>query len=183
MGAISRGRLISTRRFMKFESHVLWESASAAPIVARVAVAGDFLPAGRIAVSPTLSWREAGARLAPAFEGVSLSLVNLECAIDVDGLQPQPLSGIGEIVSAPAASLDYLPPAHARVVGLANNHSYDFGPIGVARTRQALACRGITPLGGTHAPRPSGSLCLARSWQCPDRILGRSKGIAPTRHA
>jgi len=126
---------------------VLWESRECEPVAARVAIAGDFLPAGDLAFPPGKDWSAMAGALASCFEHASISFVNLESALDVDGLAPRPLSGIGEIVAASAATLDYLAAIHARVVGIANNHSYDFAAAGVARTRAAISGRGVMPLG------------------------------------
>ena len=131
---------------MKGLAQVLWDSACGEPIAARIAIAGDFLPAGALA-RPTGGWREAARALAPHFSDVDFAIVNLECALDAEGLAPRPLAGLGIIVSAPSAALDYLTEVRARAIGLANNHSYDFGSVGVKHTLRALSARNLVPLG------------------------------------
>ena len=54
------------------------------------------------------------------------SFVNLECALDAEDLPARPPVGIGQLVSAPAASLEFLRAIRCGVVGSANNHSFDF---------------------------------------------------------
>jgi hypothetical protein len=55
----------------------------------------------------------------------------------------------------------------AEAVGIANNHSYDFGEAGVQQTRQAIAQRGMIPLG---AGRTLQSAPEASVWQGPGEI-------------
>ena len=97
-------------------SFVLWESATAAPVAERIAIGGDFLPAGTLAV-PAAGWRAAATAVASHFADVALTFVNLECPLQTGDLPPRKLCGLGQIVSAPAAALDYLDEIRARVVG------------------------------------------------------------------
>lgn len=131
----------------------VWESATAAPIAAKIAIAGDFLPAGAIDVPAPNGWRAAATALASHFDDIALSLVNLECPVQTENLPSRKLCGLGQIVSAPAAALDYLDEIRARVVGICNNHAYDYGHEGVARTRQAIEARQMIPLGAGHTLR------------------------------
>ena len=129
-------------------SHLkIWQSPDPEPVAARIAIAGDYLPAGRLAFPPGGSWRGMANRLAEHFEDVDTSLVNLEACVDTDRLDPRTLIGLGQIVSAPAASLNYLRGIRADTVGIANNHSYDYGDQGVARTKAALARNDMVSLG------------------------------------
>lgn len=126
---------------------VLWESSEREHPAARVAIAGDFLPAGTLALPKGGSWRDAAGALAPCFGDVATTFANLECSIDTNGLAARRLLGLGTIVAAPAQALDYLAVIRAAAVGFANNHSYDFGRAGVERTRQALARRHLSLVG------------------------------------
>lgn len=126
---------------------ILWKSDDTEPVVARIAIAGDFLPAGKPDLPVPDSWSDAAAALAPCFEDVTTAFVNLECSIDTDGLTARKLCGLGDIVSAPSAVLDYLAAIRAAAVGFANNHTYDFGDKGVERTRRALAYRNFSLIG------------------------------------
>ncbi|HKV03872.1 MAG TPA: CapA family protein [Candidatus Acidoferrales bacterium] len=148
------------------QRRVLWEDAHAGPIVARIAVAGDFLPAGKLSV-PAGVWRDAARGLATHFDDVAISFMNLECALAADGLSARPLLGLGQIVSAPAASLDFLEIIRAHPVGLGNNHAYDFRAAGVDRTRGELVRRGMVPLGAGRALRSAPEVFL---WEGPGEI-------------
>jgi len=118
----------------------------AEPVAARIAIAGDFLPAGNLALPPG-GWRAATRGLAPYFDDVATSFLNLECALDADNLPARPPAGLGQTVSAPSASLEYLQAIRCSFVGCANNHTFDFRAAGVERTRAAVARHGIVPLG------------------------------------
>jgi len=137
---------------VKAAGKILWSakaaaSESPASIAARIAIAGDFLPAGRLSIGASANWSGLAAPLAPLFEDVAATFLNLECALDTHGLCARALNGLGDIVSAPESSLDYLAAIHARAVGIANNHAFDFGDSGVRRTREAITRRGFAPLG------------------------------------
>lgn len=133
---------------------VFWASGKPGQATARVAIAGDFLPSGSLAL-PGRGWTEAADGIEPLFEDIDFSFVNLECPLDAGGLALRPVSGIGQIVSAESASLDYLKAIRCAAVGLANNHAYDFGHAGVGRTRVALAARDFIPLGAGRTLRDS----------------------------
>ena len=147
-------------------ANVLWESGRAEPIAARIAVAGDFLPCGKLTIPPG-GWREAVDPLSGHFSEIEAAFLNLECPVGVERLAPRTLTGLGDIVSAPMAALDYMEALRARVVGFANNHSYDFGGAGVERTLSAIAQRGIVPLGAGKTLREDPDAFV---WQGPYRI-------------
>jgi Bacterial capsule synthesis protein PGA_cap len=129
-------------------SHLkIWQSPEPEPVAARIAIAGDFLPAGRLEFPPNGSWCGMANRLAGHFEDVDTSFVNLEACVDADGLEPRTPIGLGQIVSAPLASLNYLQGIRAGTVSIANNHSYDYGDQGVARTKTALVRNEMVSLG------------------------------------
>jgi Bacterial capsule synthesis protein PGA_cap len=132
---------------------VLWESAARGPIAARVAICGDFLPAGKLAIECDESWSDKARGLHEYFADVAATFANLEATLDCDALAPRVLNGLGQIVAAPAASLAYMHAIHSRAVGIANNHIYDFGDAGVQRTRAAVAFTGMTPLGAGFSTR------------------------------
>jgi poly-gamma-glutamate capsule biosynthesis protein CapA/YwtB (metallophosphatase superfamily) len=125
---------------------ILWESTRGEPIAARIAVAGDFLPAGNLALPPG-GWRDAARGLAAHFDDVAISFVNLECSLDAASLPARRPLGLGQTVSAPAQSLEYLQVIRCRVVGFANNHSFDFRREGIERTRGAVARHDMIPIG------------------------------------
>ncbi|MFZ3201034.1 MAG: CapA family protein [Candidatus Acidiferrales bacterium] len=152
---------------MKRDDLILWESPRGRPVAARVAVAGDFLPAGKLAISAASRWGEMASPLADHFGDVAATFANLESTLDAEGLMARRLCGIGEIVAAPRTALEYLGAIHSRGVGIANNHSYDFGPAGVERTRDAISEFGMAPLGaGRTLKDPPG----IHVWQGPGDI-------------
>jgi hypothetical protein len=140
---------------MNAETTTLWRSPARESIAARIAIAGDFLPSGKLAIRDGLSWREMADGIAGCFDDVAATFVNLECCVDIGGLQPRPLSGLGNIVSAPAHSLDYLAAIRTAAVGIANNHSFEFGEAGVERTRNAISRHSMNSLGAGRTMRES----------------------------
>jgi len=170
---------------------ILWESGEREPIAARVAIAGDFLPAGKLALASDGSWGDEARGLHEYFADVDTTFANLEAALDCESLVARAVAGLGQVVSAPSASLAYLAAIHSQAMGIANNHSYDFGDEGVQRTRDAIGCRGMMPLGAgcTTRDRPEVSL-----WEGPggarvgfwaaakaasDLAGGNSRGVEP----
>jgi hypothetical protein len=146
---------------------VLWESPRAREIAVRIAIAGDFLPAGRLYFSANGTWRDQAAGVAPTFRDISASFVNLEAVLDPANLTAQRLCGLGDIVSASPNCLDYLDALHARFIGIANNHIYDFGSPGVSRTREAIEKWGATALGAGRDLRAEPEIAI---WQGPGGI-------------
>jgi hypothetical protein len=180
------------------QSLVLWASPPDRTIAARIGIAGDFLPAGKLTFSnhfstrrsphcsPDDAWREMAARLAPHFEDAAISVANLEAALDSSDLPARPLYGLGDIVSAPSACLEYLESIHASILGIANNHIYDFGAEGIARTREAISAREMVALG---AGRDLCSEPEVTVWQGPEGIrvgfwaAARATSDPATRHS
>jgi Bacterial capsule synthesis protein PGA_cap len=147
---------------------ILWQSPAAEPVAARIAIAGDFIPAGNLDV-PSGGWHEAAQTLAPTFAGCDATFLNLECALDCADLRPRPPAGLGQTVSAPAACLDYVRSltSATTILGSANNHSFDFNLTGVERTRAAVARSGMIPIGAGRTLRDSPDTWL---WQGPGEI-------------
>ncbi len=127
---------------------VLWRAPTPQAIVSRIAIAGDFLPAGNLTLPAENDWVRPALRLEGHFDDIDTTFLNLEATLDSAGLVPRKLGGLGDIVSAPAAVLDYLGAIRARAVGLANNHTYDFGDRGVERTRAAIERYCMVGVGG-----------------------------------
>lgn len=151
---------------MSAPAYIVWSSGRDEPIASRVAIGGDFLPSGALAL-PAGGWRESARSLAPLFDGIAATFVNLECALDAEGLSSRPLIGLGQLVSGPSAALDYLAAIRCCVISLANNHSYDFGAAGIERTRRAAASLGIAPLGAGSTLRCPPDTYL---WQGPGNV-------------
>lgn len=165
----------------------LWKSDDREPVVARIAIAGDFLPAGKLELPAADSWSDAATALAPCFEDVATAFVNLECSIDAGGLAARKLCGLGDTVSAPSAALDYLVAIRAAAVGFANNHTYDFGDQGVERTRQALAHRNFSLIGAGRSTTSPPDIYV---WRGPGSIkvglwaaAKASHNLADNKHA
>lgn len=160
-------------------THILWESPRAEPVASRIAIAGDFLPAGDLQFPAQSGWREMAQGLSAHFDDVDASFINLECALDASDLTARPLNGLGEIVAAPSSSLDYLEAIRCQAVGIANNHAYDFGDAGVERTRAAISQHRMIPLGAglTLQSAPESFL-----WQGPGEIRVGFWAAAKTTH-
>jgi|GEM_PF-1407543 len=129
---------------------VLWNSGLGEEVATKIAIAGDFLPAGQLSLPPGASWREMASNLAQYFDDVATTFANLECPVGDKSLSSRPLNGIGQIVFSHETSLEYLRAIRAHAVGIANNHSYDFYDQGVGQTREAIASYGMIPLGAGH---------------------------------
>jgi hypothetical protein len=172
-------------------SMTLWESPQRELVVARVAIAGDFLPAGELTIPDGTSWRELASNLAAYLDDVDATFANLECALDAEGLPARPLAGVGANVSATSKTLDYLAALRAQAIGIANNHSYDFGSSGVDRTQNAISCRGMVPLGAArtlndppevHVWQGPGDVRVgfwAAAKACADLATHRTLGVEP----
>lgn len=102
-------------------------------------------------MDPGSGWQEMALGVAPHFADVATTFANLEATLDAEPLPPRTQIGLGQIVSAPSASLAYLQALRVQVVGIANNHSYDFGQAGVHRTHHAISRRGMIPLGAGNS--------------------------------
>ena len=121
---------------------ILWESTQAEPIAARIAIAGDFLPAGNLAL-PLGGWGTASRGIAPYFDDVVISFMNLESALDAENLPARPPMGLGQTVSAPSASLEYLRAIRCGVLDAPTITAWIFAPPGLhalARRSLAAAC-------------------------------------------
>lgn len=145
----------------------LWQAGNCSEIKTRIAIAGDFLPAGDLSAAGATSWRELAVPLLPNFADVDTTFVNLECALGVEGLCARPLNGIGQTVSANREALEYLGAIRCCAVGIANNHTYDFGPAGVQRTRDALLARQFVPLGAARTLRDEPDIFV---WRGPGNL-------------
>ncbi len=133
---------------------------------------GDFLPAWKFAeqrprVHSASDWKQMSEHLGPYFNDVNVSFLNCECTLNTAGLPPRPLNGLGDIVSSYGACLEYLASLRANVIGIANNHAYDYGPAGVERTREAISARGLVALGAGSTLQTLPEVFV---WQGPGNI-------------
>jgi poly-gamma-glutamate capsule biosynthesis protein CapA/YwtB (metallophosphatase superfamily) len=152
---------------MSDQNLVLWHSGDGERVVTRVAIAGDFLPAGNLTLPAGATWRHMALNLAAYFEDVAATFVNLECTVAEKALPSRPLTGIGQIVLAAQDSLEYLESIRVQAVGIANNHSYDFRDAGVAQTRNAISNHGMIPLGAGRTTRQPPDVFI---WQGPHNL-------------
>jgi hypothetical protein len=117
--------------------------------VCRFGVAGDFLPAAGLAPAASESWSERAELLRPLFRDLEFSIANLECPVNVGGMAPRIKASLGDTFSAEPEALDYLSSLRVNVVGLANNHLYDYGRSGASKTLETVK-REFSPCGFGH---------------------------------
>jgi poly-gamma-glutamate capsule biosynthesis protein CapA/YwtB (metallophosphatase superfamily) len=125
---------------------ILWEKKNA-QVHFRVALTGDYLPSAGFGVTAKCDWKCQAAKLAPYFENIDLAIANLECPVDVEGCAARPKIGLGENFSTPSESLEYLSGLRVKLVGIANNHIYDYGAEGLRHTRGAIERWGFSAIG------------------------------------
>jgi hypothetical protein len=138
---------------------LLWKDPSSS-VEARFGIAGDFLPASGLAPSGTQTWAGMAAPLAATFNELEFAIANLECPLNVGSLPPRIKASLGDSFSAPEVSLDYLRTLKCRVVSLANNHAYDYGPAGISTTHSALDTAGIISLGADASLNEPPEVCV-----------------------
>ena len=126
----------------------VWKDESRSP-VCRFGIAGDFLPAAGLALAPSESWSERAGFIRPLFQGLEFSIANLECPINVGGIAPRVKASLGDTFSADAEGLGYLSSLRVYVVGLANNHLYDYGRSGASKTLETVR-KEFSPCGFGH---------------------------------
>jgi hypothetical protein len=82
--------------------------------------------------------------LAEVLRDADLAVVNLECVVGEAG---EPIVKDGPHLRLPARAVDGLAAIPFHLACLATNHSLDFGPEGLARTRQLLSEKGLFSVG------------------------------------
>jgi len=112
---------------------LVWKNDDREPVCC-FGIAGDFLPACGLSPVGGESWSGPARRVAPRFDGLDFSIVNLECPVGVEGIPPKVKASLGDSFTAQTECLDYLDSLKASVVGIANNHLYDYGRAGAERT-------------------------------------------------
>jgi Bacterial capsule synthesis protein PGA_cap len=120
---------------------ILWNDQRCTPAL-RFGMAGDFLPAAGLAPAPGESWAECAELVRPLFQDLAFSVANLECPVGVPGIPPKVKASLGATFAAGVDALDYLGALRVSVVGIANNHLYDYGKAGAERTLQNVIARG-----------------------------------------
>jgi poly-gamma-glutamate capsule biosynthesis protein CapA/YwtB (metallophosphatase superfamily) len=139
---------------------LLWENKNAR-VVFRIAIAGDYLPAAGLRPPEKCSWSSSATSLSPYFQDVDVTIANLECPLDVEACSARRKLGLGDTFAAPPAALEYLVPLRAQVIGLANNHIYDYGVEGLLRTKQAIVHNGMIPLGSGRSLQEAPDIYVA----------------------
>ena len=156
----------------------------------RFGIAGDFLPASGLTPAACESWSRQASLLAPLFHDLQFSIVNLECPVGVEGIARKVKASLGESFAAPTESAEYLASLQASVVGIANNHLYDYGRPGAERTLLNLRSKfSVSGFGQTLEEPPS--VCIrevgesvrvgiwAAARNLPDAATRSSIGIEP----
>jgi poly-gamma-glutamate synthesis protein (capsule biosynthesis protein) len=100
----------------------------------RFGIAGDFLPAAGLVPTRAESWAERAELIRPLFQDLEFGVVNLECPLNVRGIAAKVKASLGDTFAAETEALAYLSVLRANVVGLANNHLYDYGLNGAVKT-------------------------------------------------
>ena len=169
---------------------LVWQKEKSIP-TCKVAIAGDYLPASGLQLPPNRTWQDVASSFRRYFAKADVVILNLECCVDVGDAEAQPKIGLGDSFSAESGVLDFPVTLGAKVVGLANNHIYDFGAEGAARTQRALLDRGLTPLGigRTLSEPPHTYLAETPAGQCigvwaaarhlPNLATRKKPGIEP----
>jgi poly-gamma-glutamate capsule biosynthesis protein CapA/YwtB (metallophosphatase superfamily) len=134
---------------MGFGKMLIWHDVTGRT-ACRVALCGDFLPAGELRVPAGSSWQSMAKRLLCYWEDVDLSFMNLECPIGVGSAKARPKAGLGDSFSAGPEALAYLQVLRTAAVSTANNHIYDYGDTGVRSTLEAVCRAGIAPIGSAR---------------------------------
>jgi len=168
----------------------LWEKKGAR-VRFRIALAGDYLPSAGLGATVDCDWKCRAAKIAPYFENIDLAISNLECPVDVKGCAARPKIGLGENFSAPMESLEYLSALGVKLVGIANNHVYDYGTEGLRHTREAIKSNGMTGIGSGRSLRESPEVFAAETpfakrigfWAAarnlPETATKRGAGVEP----
>ena len=170
---------------------ILWNDRRCTPAL-RFGLAGDFLPAAGLAPAPEESWAERSDLVRPLFQDLAFSVANLECPVGVRGIPPKVKASLGATFAAGVDALDYLAALRVSVVGIANNHLYDYGKAGAERTLQKVnACGNLSACGFGRSLADAPDLCIRESasgvrvgiWAAgrnlPDNATGGGVGIEP----
>lgn len=137
----------------------LWQK-SGAVCDTRIAIAGDFLPPPDVPPDVATDWRQMGVDLANYIGEVDTAVLNLECCVDTVDCVPKLKLGLGDVFSAHRDVLDFPRAFGADVIGVANNHTYDYGQLGLDRTTDAIRSAGLTPIGMTRGLRELPSIAI-----------------------
>jgi Bacterial capsule synthesis protein PGA_cap len=168
---------------------LVWKDQHRAP-VCRFGITGDFLPASGLSPVGGETWSEKGKLVAPLFQDLQFSVVNLECPVGVEGIAPKAKASLGDSFATRTESLEYLDSLKLSVVAIANNHLYDYGKAGAERTLLNVQGKfSVCGFGRTLQEPPS--VCIrevaesirvgiwAAARNLPDAATHNSMGIEP----
>jgi len=158
--------------------------------VCRFGIAGDFLPAAGLAPADGESWAGQAERARAIFDDLEFGIVNLECPVDVEGIPPRVKASLGDTFAATAECFAYLDALKLSIVGIANNHLYDYGRAGAERTLDRVQGKfAVCGFGRTLAALPAVSIRTAAGrlrvgvWAAarnlPEAATRDSPGIEP----
>jgi len=125
---------------------IVWQNGEANP-VSSVAIAGDFLPASGLQLPKGKNWTDIATGLGRHFAKVDVGILNLECCVGVGESKPRRKLGLGDSFDASSEVLNFPLTLGTKIIGMANNHVYDFGEEGLNRTREAVQRAGLVALG------------------------------------
>lgn len=125
---------------------ILWQKDNA-EVAFTIGIAGDFLPAPDFKLPDACTWSSISGFITPHFKDVDISVANLECPVDVGNSKARMKMAMGGSFCAPAEALNFLSSVKTEVVGIANNHIYDYGKEGLESTKRAVVTKGMTPIG------------------------------------
>ena len=113
----------------------------------KIAIAGDFLPANRVAqLAEEGHYDKVLAEVRNFNQHFDLSIVNLECPVVAEGATP--IEKNGPCMRCGESGVSLIRYGGFDGVTLSNNHFYDYGEEGVRSTLQALDRQGIKHVGG-----------------------------------
>jgi hypothetical protein len=144
---------------------ILWQKENA-QIAFKIGIAGDFLPAPDFKLPDECTWSNISGFMTPYFEDVDISVVNLECPVDVGNSKARIKMAMGGNFCAPAEVLNFLSSVKTEIVGIANNHIYDYGNEGLERTKRAVLAKGMRPIGCGRTLRDAPDVLV---WEGPTR--------------
>ena len=125
---------------------ILWQKENS-EIASKIGIAGDFLPAPNFELPDKSTWSSISDSVAPYFEDLDMSVINLECPLDVGDSKPRMKMAMGGSFSASDEVLNFLSAVKTGIVGIANNHIYDYGNEGLESTKRAVLAKEMTPIG------------------------------------
>jgi poly-gamma-glutamate capsule biosynthesis protein CapA/YwtB (metallophosphatase superfamily) len=125
---------------------ILWQKENP-QIAFKIGIAGDFLPTPDFKLPNQCTWSSISGCITPYFRDVDISVVNLECPVDVGNSKARTKMAMGGSFCAPAEVLNFLSSVKTGIVGIANNHIYDYGKEGLESTKRAVLAKGMRPIG------------------------------------